>query len=82
MEKKKIRTMMQYPRAAMEDFSNAVSCELGRNRVFLAQKGLMYCVSDTLEWYPRATSSNGAFEGVVCYFHQISTRIVLNNNFE
>jgi len=70
--------MMQYPRTAMEDLSDAVSCELGRNHVFFAQKGLIYRVSDTLEWYSGATNSNGAFEGVVCYFYQASTTIVLD----
>jgi hypothetical protein len=78
----KTRTVMQYPRAAMENFPNAVSRELGRNDVSLAQKDLMYRVSNTFEWYSRSTSSNGAFEGVVCYFYQVSTRIVLNNIFE
>ena len=65
----KTRTMMQYPRTAMEDFPDAVSCELGRNDVFLAQKRLIYRVSDTLEWYSGPTNSNGAFEGFVCYFY-------------
>lgn len=53
----------------MEDFPDAVSCELGRNDVFLAQKRLIYRVSDTLEWYSGPTNSNGTFEGFVCYFY-------------
>ena len=66
----------------MEIFPDAVSCELGRNHVFLAQKDLIYRVSNTLERYSGATNRNGAFEGLVCYFYQVSTRIVLNNIYE
>ena len=69
LEQKKTRTMMQNPRTAMEDFSDAMSRELGRDDVLLAQKDLMYGISDILEWHPGAANGNGAFEDVVCHFY-------------
>ena len=52
---------MENPRTAMEDFSDAMSCELGRDDVLLAQKELMDRVSDISEWHSRTTNGNGAF---------------------